>query len=62
MCEKPPLITEVPELATDHLRQADALAADLVHLAKDSISRGEIRRRWRERNYFPLSAVTRREA
>ena len=53
MCEKPPLIAKVPELAADHLRQADALAADLLHRAKDSIARQEIRRRWRERNYFP---------
>ncbi len=41
MCEKPPLIAKVPELAADHLRQADALAADLLHRAKDSIAREE---------------------
>lgn len=62
----PSLTAKVPQLAADHLRHAVRrrtpdrdtrdLAADLLQRAqraKDSISPRAIRRRRRERNYFP---------
>ena len=61
--DAPSLITKVPNMAADLLRQAvrrrtrdpegQDLPADLLQRARDAISPREIIRRWRERNYFP---------
>ena len=61
-CVAPSRVAKLPDLAADQLRHArrrprdhnhQDLAADLLQSAKDSMSPREIRRRWRERNYYP---------
>ena len=61
-CVAPSRVVTLPHLAADQLRHArrrprdhnhQDLAADLLQRAKDSMSPREIRRRWRERNYYP---------
>jgi len=61
-CVAPSRVGKLPDLAADQLRHArrrprdhnhQDLAADLLQSAKDSTSPREIRRRWRERNYYP---------
>ena len=50
-CEEPRLIAKMPKLATDQLRQADALAADLLHRTKDAVNRRRCERN-RNDNYI----------
>ena len=62
-CDTPSLIAKVPDLAADQVRQAvrrrtrdhhgQELPADLLQRARDAISPREMKRRWRERNYYP---------